>query len=613
MRILAIDDNDGVLHDYRRILAPIEVDEDLEAIESLLFGVVSPDASQKTSPSSNSDFRLDTASQGQEGLEMFVQALNSPDPYQLVFVDMRMPPGWDGLETMKRLWEVDDSVFIVLCTAYSDYSFETLRKELGGRANFLILRKPFQPEEILQIAASRASQSKVDLTVDLLTQVVTRAKLISIIESDSAKFPQLPKSLVLLDIDRFGSATRDFESADGDHVLVTLAQELTRATEALPKVKRSVVARVGPDEFAVYICESDLGVDSDREETSTAKQLVDGFPRTRVYPTDHHQRHIELSISVGWSQVNTLRASRLGTADSLLNEAEMAVKEAKRNGFGKCIRYHEELGETIVRKHRLEREISHALDYQELVLFFQPILNMQTGVVSGFEALLRWQREGKFVSSPDEFIPIAEATGQIVPIGNWVISEAYSASLRLDNAFPHSKLYVTVNVSNVQLDHPGFELMIRQKVQAHPDITSKIAIEVTESVLASQTAKQSLQSLKELGFRIYLDDFGSGFSSLANLANMPFDVVKLDRSFVSGILESENSRNMIRGVITLVHSLGKSVVAEGVEKEEELNLLNGIDCQFAQGYLISKPLPEAKVGPFLMSFDEDQDNMALAA
>jgi EAL domain-containing protein (putative c-di-GMP-specific phosphodiesterase class I) len=404
----------------------------------------------------------------------------------------------------------------------------------------------------------------------------------------------------VFDIDQFAISVHGIAPSEADRILVQLAKELGELAEQHTGAQ---VARVGPDEFSLY-CPGGPDVEDFHAR-------VQSFSRSRRYARSDCDDHIEVSLSLGWSEARTPYQS----SESLLAEAELALRDVKRLGRGKCAPYRVEVVQQALRNHRLENELSRAIGNDELHLYFQPIVEAETLQVRGFEALLRWQREGRNVAMPDVFIPIAESTGLIVPIGEWVTESAVESLKRVRAECGRDDLYVSINVSNIQLDDSDYPERVSQIVKCHECQTSSVVIEVTESCITNNIEANlaSLQLLRYLGFSISIDDFGSGFSSLNKLATMPFDVVKLDQAFLARIVGDANSWNTVVGVIRLIASLHKTIVAEGVETTEQLRLLQSVGCDLVQGHLVSKPLPEDRLIDFIKaSRAEESDHRAAA-
>jgi EAL domain-containing protein (putative c-di-GMP-specific phosphodiesterase class I)/GGDEF domain-containing protein len=293
---------------------------------------------------------------------------------------------------------------------------------------------------------------------------------------------------------------------------------------------------------------------------------------------------IWLTTSVGLSTTALVRGG------DLLAAASDAMEVAKRAGGSNCTYYEESMESGASSGFRLANELHHAIDHDELRLHYQPIMDLATNEVTGVEALVRWERPGLGLLTPAHFIDAAERTGQIVPLGNWVIAQACENAPSLGH-HSHGPRTMSINVSARQLADPGLIATLRGAITSGGLAPFTIVIEVTESVLLDDLSgtAASLEAIKALEVGLDLDDFGTGYSSLQYLKNLPIDRIKVDRSFVAGLGTDATDTAIIASTIALAHSLGLRAIAEGVETDEQLTLLRGMGCDFAQGYLISRP------------------------
>ncbi|MEP4191484.1 MAG: EAL domain-containing protein, partial [Sneathiella sp.] len=254
----------------------------------------------------------------------------------------------------------------------------------------------------------------------------------------------------------------------------------------------------------------------------------------------------------------------------------------------------------LVQDFQVKEELQRALENNEFVLHYQPIISLRGGFTAGFEALVRWDHPDRGLLSPFHFIDIAEKTNMIVPIGEWIFEEACRHVAPFNNLAAEGgspEVFISVNISANQFAVPDIVDRFRQMSRNTNVDTSKVQLEITESVLMEDTshAKGILHEIKELGFELVLDDFGTGYSSLNYLHQFPIDKLKIDRSFTHAVLNDEDSLEIVRAIAGLAHNLNIEVVAEGIEEREQLSLYRDLDCHYGQGFLISKPLPEDKV------------------
>jgi EAL domain-containing protein (putative c-di-GMP-specific phosphodiesterase class I) len=304
---------------------------------------------------------------------------------------------------------------------------------------------------------------------------------------------------------------------------------------------------------------------------------------------DHGTVFVTASIGIA-----TAPANRSITGEDLLRNADIAMYRAKDAGRNAIALYDTSMQESLAQRMAVENALYGALDRRELRLFHQPIVDTATSEVSGFEALIRWQRADGSVMSPVEFVPIAEETGTIVPIGAWALLEGLT-QLRhwIDDGVVGPNATMSVNVSPRQLADPSFpevvsEALTRANVPPH-----LLWLEVTESMMLSEPelARSVLRRIRSSGVRIALDDFGTGYSSLSLLQQFPLQRIKIDRAFINGVAESGPDRSLVRTILAMGASLGLEVVAEGVESIHQLQVLRELGCTHAQGYLISHPVP----------------------
>ncbi|MBN2222063.1 MAG: EAL domain-containing protein, partial [Vallitaleaceae bacterium] len=340
------------------------------------------------------------------------------------------------------------------------------------------------------------------------------------------------------------------------------------------------------DEFG--ICTSDK-VEEDRV-FDLAKILNDSF--SEPFYTDEHVLYASLSIGIRFNEEGYL------SLDDIMNQAEIAMYEVKQTGKSNYALYREEMSESLMRRRELEEELKGALERNELYLVYQPKMMIATGACYGFEALLRWKSEKRGFVSPEIFIDIAEETGLIHSIGQFVIEEACKFSTEL-NRSRENKYKISVNVSAIQLLREDFMEKFLETIVKYQIQPQELEVEVTESVLMNymESAVKKLRQLFVLGIDIAIDDFGKGYSSLAYLKTLPVSVVKIDKLFVDDIIENEDL--IIEDIIDIGHRMGLKVIAEGVELKEQLDYLKDKNCDSIQGYYYSRPLMKEHLLQFL--------------
>jgi len=389
--------------------------------------------------------------------------------------------------------------------------------------------------------------------------------------------------LLHLDIDRFQSLKYAYGHQIAELMLVEISRRLSQCLS--PK---DTLARIGVDAFAILFC--DL---ADRQAVAVKAEAV------------HQQIDAPLTIN-GSLVTNTssigVVSSQLGETapETYLHAADTAMHYAKLWGKGKTVYYNPGMQTLVAERLQLETDLKQAIAEEQLHLNYQPIIDMQTGRVVSFEALVRWQHPRRGMMPPSKFIAIAEETELIIPLGRWVMSAACAQILRLHHHLPEKfPLSIGVNISEVQLRYPHLISEVDELVQTVPPRSLKL--ELTETCLMENTDVMQgiLEELKSRSIQLLIDDFGTGYSSLSYLQRLPVDTLKIDRSFITGIEHNPRHLDITRAIITLAHSLGMDVVAEGLENPYQVEILAKLGCEYGQGYYFSPPLPESAVIPFL--------------
>jgi diguanylate cyclase (GGDEF)-like protein len=733
-RIIIIDDNPAIHQDFIKILTTNFKSKNLGSLEEELFG----DKNAETEPVALPMFQIDTATQGQEGFNLIKIAMEEHNPYSLAFVDIRMPPGWDGIETIKHIWEVDKDMQIVICTAYSDYSWEDTVQHLGTSDNLLILKKPFDNVAVRQLACaltkkwqlmneSRKHTVMLEKTVlertDSLQKSLslTRATLesstdgILVVNNNSQiidynkqlvdmwKVPQsildakdykkfldhivtqlqnpdeflrklkeihspeessmhtvrfkdnrivecyfqphklkdvtvgrvwsfrdttqrvtlerklefqathdtltgLPNRVLLhdrmmqtiaraerhkslmavlfFDLDRFKLINDSLTHQAGDELLVGVANRLSATLR-----KEDTISRLGGDEFVVLASM----VNNEEDVIIFASKFLSLLHK----PFKVMNRDIFITASIGIS----LYPHDGESSDELLRNADLAMYHSKELGGDQFQFYTHTLNVKAVTRLEQEAELRCAIEEQQFVLHYQPQLDLVTDKVISVEALIRWQHPTKGLVVPMDFIPLAEDSKLIIPIGDWVIKTA-CAQIKAWHDAGLPKISVAVNVTTVQFQQENFVSRVKQILEEIGLDPKYLEVEVTENVmLANANLKEVINELRALGVQIVLDDFGTGNSSLNYLRKVPVDRLKIDKSFVHGIgMNGEFENNdavIVQAIIAMAHSLNLNVVAEGIETANQLNFMKDQHCEDVQGFYISHPLAAKDLEHFL--------------
>ena len=419
-----------------------------------------------------------------------------------------------------------------------------------------------------------------DARTDPLTGLPNRGALLQEITQLIARSWDVEQhpTLYFVDLDRFKNINDSLGHAAGDEVLCIVADRLRGAVPA-----GATVARTTGDEFVV--------LDPRSPSSEAAMTLADDLLRLFRDPLALSHGDVFITASIG---VASISANATASPADLVRHADTAMYRAKDNGRNCIAVYDASMHERVAHRLAVEMALHRALDRRELRLYHQPIYDLRTKQVVGFEALMRWQQGDGTIVSPAEFIPIAEDNGTIVPIGAWALLEALTQLRRwIDDGVCSSMCTMSVNVSPVQLADPNFPSIVSEALTRSGVPPELVWLEVTERVMISEPelALATLRRLGALGVRVALDDFGTGYSSLSLLQKFPLQRIKIDRAFVRGVAENPNDRSLVRTIIILGNSLGMEIVAEGVESMHQLQVLMDLDCEKAQGYLISHPVP----------------------
>ena len=390
-------------------------------------------------------------------------------------------------------------------------------------------------------------------------------------------------AVFVLDIDGFKLINDSLGHAAGDDVLLALSPRLTAALRAT-----DTVARLGGDEFVV-ICPD---VDGVLGSTDVAERLAAAIARPLSLDSGEHF----FTVSVG----GTLAASKHDTPESLLGDADAAMYRAKARGRGGYELFDEAMRTSLIARVRTETELRHALNHGELVVYYQPVIDLASGRLVSTEALVRWQHPERGLIPPLEFIPIAEETGLIAMLGLHVLESACRQTAVWQRDVDPA-IGVSVNVSGRQASIPSSPRRRRRSSSTAACAPGTLALEITETVLMEEADSPAtvLDSFQTHGLSLVLDDFGTGYSSLSRLKRFPLDVLKIDRSFISGIETNADDRAIVKATIDMAHAVGLTVVAEGVETSEQEERLRGFGCDRAQGYLYARPQPAEAIADLL--------------
>jgi diguanylate cyclase (GGDEF)-like protein len=425
-------------------------------------------------------------------------------------------------------------------------------------------------------------------THDTLTGLPNRATLTERLAASfrpGAERRARHESVLFVDVDDFKEVNDSLGHEGGDTLLVQLADRLRDCVRP-----EDLVARLGGDEFAVVVIEE--------EGTTTGSEVAERILTALEAPFIVGEAQLVVSVSIGVAQ----RRAETSDAAELLRHADFAMYMAKGGGKSNFQVFDAQQHDAIVGRAALKTDLGHAVAKAQLRLDYQPVADLRSGEVVGLEALVRWQHPTLGRLAPAEFITLAEETGDIDAIDAWVLEQATRQAGRWRRSFPHcDRLWVAVNLSPSQLGNPQ-SLRAIERVLADPSVEARhVVLEVTETALTTdiEGGIESLTALKRLGVRIAVDDFGTGFSSLSALARLPVDILKIDRAFVSGPNLAPTSGAMLEGIIGLAQKLSLSVIAEGIEDQDQLDLLRGLGCASGQGYFLGRPVAAVEIDALL--------------
>jgi PAS domain S-box-containing protein len=409
-------------------------------------------------------------------------------------------------------------------------------------------------------------------------------------------------AVLLIDVDEFKIINDSLGHTAGDEMLIQLGQRLRGSVRRADMVSRPriggvsdnsandrTLARLGGDEFAILL--------DDIRDPVAAVRVAERVQAELVAPFVVNQEEIVISASIGIASSTTPHTR----AEDLVRDADIAMYRAKRAGKARCEVSDPAMHASAVKRLRLETDLRKGLDQGEFRVYYQPIVSLQTGKITGFEALTRWQRAEGLVS-PVEFIAVAEEIGLIIPINRSLLREACEHLRSWQAEFPSSPpLSMSVNMTTKEFAQPELVNEIRQSLEQTGVDPGCLQLEIIETIAMGDAEKsgQVLSQLKALGVRLSIDDFGTGYSSLSRLRRIPVDVVKIDRAFISSMDTDPESREIVRIIIMLAHNLGLKVVAEGTETKEHIELLKQLDCEMAQGYFFSRPADDQAMSKLL--------------
>lgn len=616
IRVLVVDDEADVRDAYRQILLDTEVSQDVAAFRDLrsrLFKNSSKEAPSARPAPRPATFDTIFCDGAEAAVDAVRAALAQDQPFGVAFLDMRMPSGRDGLWAATRIRELDPAIEIVICTAYSDVD----PGEIGGLVppedKLSYLQKPFHPHEVRQMTIALGSKWRAERRIvqlayfDSLTGLPNRqqsqTRLLAAIEAAQAQ--QRTLALLYLDLDNFKRVNDTLGHAVGDELLREVARRLRDSLRydheaglsSDARHRPGDLARLGGDEFLVLL----PNLRSAADASAVAARLIQALRE----PVHLARNALVVTPSIGIA----LYPQDGADAEALLRNADLAMYYAKRKSPGTFAYYDPAMNAAALQRFMIEDRLRGALARNEFSLNYQPQFDLSSGSVSGMEALLRWTSVELGIVPPAEFIPMAEETGLIVSIGEWVLRGACrQAKAWQDAGLPIARM--AVNVSGRQFAWSQFPAQVAGILRETGLDPSRLELEITESVVMADEswAEKALTDLKQLGISLAIDDFGTGYSSFGRLRHFAVDRLKIDRSFVTSIGDGSDDRAIAAAIIAMSRSLRINVTAEGVESFPQLMFLQEHACHDAQGLLLSKALPADEAGDLLRRLHEHRDS-----
>lgn len=548
------------------------------------------------------------------GLKLF-DRLHSAHP-DVILLDVMMPDV-DGIEVCRQIkanaqWQHIPIIMVTALTAKEDLARcldagadDFISKPVNGvelRArvrSMLRISKQHrniqnlcqqlqQANQILEDQVhQRTAQLQQRIYFDELTRLPSRSLLLhKLEEAIQTRSPQeIPQfALLYLDCDQFKLINGSLGHEVGDKLLIAIGDRLTQQLRPT-----DLLSRLGEDEFCVFL----KNVHALEEIQSIAQQILQAF--SRPFQIDGYEVFVTASLGIALDHWRYKRAL------DLLQDADAAMYRAKAKRKGCYEIFDQVMHDTALCRLQLENDLRWAIERQEFVVYYQPIVNLRTQKIIGFEALVRWQHPERGMVSPAEFIPCLEETGLIVPVGMLVLTKACQ-QLKLWHQTGFPDVIISVNLSVRQFAHPTLIEDIDLVLQETEVNSAYLKLEITESAIMdnAQAAVAIIKQLQQRQIQLSIDDFGTGYSSLSYLNRLPVDSLKIDRSFVNHIDLNHQNSEIVRSVVTLGHALGMSIVAEGIETTDQLAHLKDLGCQYGQGYFFAKPLDSQHATDFLV-------------
>ena len=601
IRILVADDEEPVLDAYRAVFSEQRSTAGTVALNDLKARLFEGSGNERRTNDSEL-FDAHYCHDAEQAVLAVRRSVADGAPFAVVFLDMRMPPGHDGIWAAIRIRECDPEVDIVIATAFSDTDPRQITAQVPPEEKLFYVQKPFHPHEVRQLALA-LGRSKWSMEnrfrqlahYDSLTGLPNRTLFLDRMKQtiESARRHQRKAAVLFIDLDNFKRINDSLGHSFGDEILKITADRLrhcARSCDAVMGPCRDVsAARLGGDEFTILLSE----IDAAENCALVARRILQAF----IEPMRLQDDEVIMTPSIGIASF----PEDGDDVETLLKNADLAMYFAKHTGPNSFQYHRDSMNASTLQRITLEKNLRQAISRDEFTLHYQPQTDMVTGALKGAEALLRWDNIELGSVPPAEFVPVAEQCGLILTIGEWVLRTACrQAKAWHDRGILLPRIGVNVSAKQFfQQDFPQLVAQVLAETALEPHV---LEIEITESLLMEDTERAiaTLHALRALGVQIALDDFGTGYSSLSRLKEFPIDCLKIDHSFVRDISTDSNDQAIAIAVLTMASSLNMRVVAEGVETTEQFDFLKLKQCNEMQGYLICRPLPAEKLEEFLL-------------
>lgn len=517
-----------------------------------------------------------------------IDILEEKNP-DMMLLDLDMPEV-DGFQVLKAVRSNDRYQYlpVIILTASEDPENKLRALELGATD---FLSKPVDPSELaLRVRNTLSAKAYQDQLAyyDSLTGLPNRKLFIERLEWGMrlAKRENRPLALLNIGLDRFRNINETFGISVGDHIIRTVAERLcqvARASDIVGQSETSMrmknMARIAGDEFSIVLCD----INNIDNASVVCERVLKAI--NEVFLVDGRELYITASIGIA------IFPEDGSDVESLIKHAASARDHAKKQGVGNFVYYSKEMNAHAREMIQMESDLRRALVNNEFELHYQPKIDLISGDLMGMESLIRWRRNDGALVPPGTFIPLAEEMDLIVPIGNWVLHEACRKTSEWV-ASGYTDIKVSVNVSARQFIDSGFKASVESALKESQLNPKNLVLEITESMLMGDVDHyvSLLNDITELGVAFSLDDFGTGYSSLSYLKRFPINELKIDRSFLIDVPNNADDCSIVKAIISMAHSLGLKVVAEGVEEDQQLEFLRQHECEVIQGYYFSKPL-----------------------